>query len=317
MPPLLCDRTLADAHAALAMCDLRVTREGMTLKILVRLVVLFGVRTAHSADAHAAAPGGARPTHHSEVPGSLHGMGGRAAAARRGGGAAAAQSDRAWWRRRDRRCGAGSFGHAGRAGGAWCCAAVVRHRGRAGRGERCALAGHVSFPGGNSAGQPRCCRKCSRRHCRRGRRHGVCSYAERERRARCHSSKAFHSLSWAFEHQLTSAGHAARRLAVTSGVTPLVSAGSAPRCTASQRLAATARPRGAPSPRPRRRTRKAHRDIMATEAAEALAQHLAPGTPWWRNVSAEEAATSELAEGWSAGALDTARRSAARGFTRE
>ena len=87
---------------------------------------------------------------------------------------------------------------------------------------------------------------------------------------------------------------------------------SAPRRIASQRLAATARP-DAPSPRPRRRTRKAHRRVvMATAAAEALAQHLAPGTPWWRNVSAEEAAKSELAEGWSAGALDTAR-----GFARD
>ena len=60
--------------------------------------------------------------------------------------------------------------------------------------------------------------------------------------------------------------------------------------------------------------RIALRGIMASPA-EALAQHLAPGTPWWRRVSAaaQAAAQSQLAEGWVAGALDSVRR-LARGF---
>ena len=52
--------------------------------------------------------------------------------------------------------------------------------------------------------------------------------------------------------------------------------------------------------------------VMASPA-EALAQHLAPGTPWWRRVSAAAAAHSPLAEGWVAGVLDSVRR-LSRGF---
>ena len=49
MHQLLGDSTVADAHAALAMSRLEVTLDGMTLKILVRLVVALYMTRAHGA----------------------------------------------------------------------------------------------------------------------------------------------------------------------------------------------------------------------------------------------------------------------------